>query len=136
MLGGSQWYNVREETFVTETEAARTDFKDPVSGIPYKQVEEESYFFKMSKYRDRLIDYIENENPGFIQPDMHRNFTLQRSKSDEFRVLSISRATFDWGIRVPEGFNENHVMYVWMDALSNYLTGVDGLKVKQSRRQE
>ena len=61
---------MREETFVTETEAARTDFKDPVSGIPNKQVEEESYFFKMLKCRDQLIDYIENENPGFIQPDV------------------------------------------------------------------
>ena len=67
---------------------------------------------------------------------MHPNFILQRLKSDERRDLSISRATIDWGIRVTEGFHENHVMYVWMDALSNYLTGVDGLKVKQSRRQE
>jgi methionyl-tRNA synthetase len=123
------WYNVREETFVTETEAALSDFKDPVSGIPLKRVEEESYFFRMSKYKDRLIQYIEVDNPDFIQPVNHRNLILQRLTSDDLRDLSISRTTFNWGITVPEGFNANHVMYVWMDALSNYLTGVNGLGV-------
>lgn len=123
------WYNVREETFVTETEAALSDFTDPVSGLPFKRVEEESYFFRMSIYKDRLIQYIEVDNPDFIQPVNHRNLILQRLKSDDLRDLSISRTTFNWGITVPEGFHDNHVMYVWMDALSNYLTGVDGLGV-------
>lgn len=123
------WYNVREETFVTETEAAANDYTDPVSGLPYKQVEEESYFFRMSKYKDRLVKYIEEDNPGFIQPEQHKNLILQRLKSDELRDLSVSRTTFDWGIPVPEGFHDHHVMYVWLDALSNYLTGVNGLKV-------
>jgi methionyl-tRNA synthetase len=126
------WYNVREETFVTETDAALNNYTDPVSGLPYKRVEEESYFFRMSAYKDRLIQYIEIDNPNFIQPVNHKNLILQRLKSDELRDLSISRTTFNWGISVPSGFHENHVMYVWMDALSNYLTGVNGLGVNQN----
>jgi methionyl-tRNA synthetase len=122
----SGWYNIREETFVTESEAALSDFKDPTSGAPLKQVEEASYFFKMSKYHQRLIKHIE-DNPEFIMPEQHRNQILARLRSDELRDLSISRTTFKWGIPVPEGFDSNHVMYVWMDALSNYLTGVNGL---------
>jgi methionyl-tRNA synthetase len=122
----SGWYNIREETFVTENDAALSDYKDPTSGVPLKQVEEASYFFKMSKYNDLLIKHIE-DNPEFILPERHRNQILQRLRSDGLRDLSISRTTFSWGIHVPEGFDANHVMYVWMDALSNYLTGVNGL---------
>jgi methionyl-tRNA synthetase len=122
----SGWYNIREETFVTDSDAQLSDYKDPTSGAPLKRVEEESYFFKMSKYKDRLIKYIQ-DNPSFIQPEQHRNAILARLQSDDLRDLSISRTTFDWGISVPEGFHANHVMYVWMDALSNYLTGVNGL---------
>jgi methionyl-tRNA synthetase len=124
----SGWYNIREETFVTESEATLCDFKDPTSGAPLKQVEEASYFFKMSKYNKQLIKYIE-DNPEFILPERHRNQILQRLRSDDLRDLSVSRTTFEWGIRVPEGFDQNHVMYVWMDALSNYLTGCNGLGV-------
>lgn len=123
------WYNIREETFVTDTDATLHNFIDPVSGLPYKRVEEESYFFKMSKYQNQLIEYIETINPNFIQPVTHKNLILQRLKSDTLRDLSISRTTFDWGIPVPDGFHTNHVMYVWMDALSNYLTGVNGLGI-------
>lgn len=122
----SGWYNIREETFVTENDAALSDYKDPTSGVPLKQVEEASYFFKMSKYNDLLIKHIE-DNPEFILPERHRNQILQRLRSDGLRDLSISRTTFKWGIHVPEGFDPDHVMYVWMDALSNYLTGVNGL---------
>jgi methionyl-tRNA synthetase len=71
------WYNVREETFVTETDAALTDFKDPVSGIPYKHVEEESYFFRMSKYQEALLAHI-RQHPEFIQPEQYRNLILNR----------------------------------------------------------
>lgn len=123
----SGWYNVREETFVTDNEAALCDYKDPVSGVPLKQVEEESYFFKMSQYQEKLLRYIQ-ENPEFIQPEQHRNHILSRLQSDELRDLSISRTTFSWGIKVPEGFHDHHVMYVWVDALSNYLTGVNALQ--------
>ena len=123
------WYNVKEETFVTDNDAQLWEYKDPTTGIPLKKVDEESYFFKMSKYQQRLIQYIQTDNPTFIQPEMHKNSILQRLQSEELRDLSISRTTFDWGVPVPEGFNSNHVMYVWVDALSNYLTGVDALQI-------
>lgn len=118
------WYNEREETFITETEALETDYKDTGSGLPLKKVTEESYFFRMSKYLDRLLQYIEIENPTFIQPDALKNQILTRLKKDGLRDLSISRTSFKWGIPVPEGFDEKHVMYVWFDALSNYTSGV------------
>jgi methionyl-tRNA synthetase len=126
----SGWYNVREETFVTDNEAEQNNFMDPTSGLPLKRVDEESYFFKMSAYQDRLVEHIQN-NPNFIRPEQHRNNILTRLTDPEspLRDLSISRTTFTWGIPVPEGFKENHVMYVWIDALSNYLTGVNGLGV-------
>lgn len=123
------WYNVREETFVTDSEAALTDYMDPTSGVPLKQVEEESYFFRMSKYKEALLKHIE-EHPEFIQPESHRNQIVSRLNADDLRDLSISRTTFSWGIPVPEGFDAKHVMYVWLDALSNYLTGVNGLQVE------
>ena len=122
----SGWYNVREETFVTDSDAKLADYKDPASGLPLKQVEEESYFFRMSDYHDKLVNYI-NEHPEFIQPEQHRNSILARLNADPLRDLSISRTTFDWGIPVPEGFADKHVMYVWFDALSNYLTGINAL---------
>jgi methionyl-tRNA synthetase len=121
----SGWYNVREEAFVTENDAKLTDYKDAVSGLPLKQVEEQSYFFKMSKYQQQLIDHI-TTNPESIQPETQRKFILARLQ-EPLRDLSISRTTFSWGIPVPEGFEKDHVMYVWFDALTNYLTGVDYL---------
>jgi methionyl-tRNA synthetase len=133
----SGWYNVREETFVTDSEAELAEFKDPTSGLPLKRVEEESYFFKMSAYHDRLVQHI-TDHPEFIRPANHRNAILARLNSDRLRDLSISRTTFSWGIPVPDEFqgkqqsdedDKQHVMYVWFDALSNYLTGVDGLGV-------
>lgn len=124
------WYNVREETFVPDNEAELNEFKDPASGLPLKRVEEESYFFKMSAYHEKLVQHI-NDNPNFIRPEQHRNNILARLSEDALRDLSISRTTFSWGIPVPEGFADNHVMYVWLDALSNYLTGVNGLGVNE-----
>lgn len=124
----SGWYNVREETFVTESDAQLADYNDPVSGKPLKKVEEASYFFRMSNFHDRLVQHIE-DNPNFIRPEHHRNLILTRLRDDKLRDLSISRTSFDWGIPVPDGFDQKHVMYVWFDALSNYLTGVDALGV-------
>ena len=124
----SGWYNVREETFVTDKDAQLADYKDPTSGLPLKKVEEESYFFRMSDYHDKLVQYI-NDHPEFIQPDQYKNNILARLNADRLRDLSVSRTTFDWGIQVPEGFDQKHVMYVWFDALSNYLTGVNALGV-------
>lgn len=120
------WYNEREEAFVTETDAEATNFLDPGNGLPLKRVSEQSYFFRMSKYCERLITHME-ENPSFVEPEQYRNNILARLKKDGLRDLSISRTTFEWGIKVPEGFDSKHVMYVWFDALSNYLSAVNGL---------
>jgi len=124
----SGWYNVKEETFVTESEAELCNFQDPATGQPLKRVQEASYFFKMGSYHDRLVEHI-NANPDFIRPESHRNAILARLTGDRLRNLSISRTTFTHGIPVPEGFEKGHVMYVWFDALTNYLTGVDALGV-------
>nr|WP_218059099.1 methionine--tRNA ligase [Orenia metallireducens] len=83
--------------------------------------EEESYFFKMSKYQDRLLEFLE-ENPDFIQPAKRRNEMINFIK-DGLEDLCVSRTTFDWGIPVP--IDEGHVIYVWFDALTSYLTGID-----------
>jgi nucleoside diphosphate kinase len=115
------WYNVREETFVTETDAQANDFKDPVSGKPLKKMEEPSYFFRLSEYQQKLIDHIKS-NPKFIMPGERRNEVLQRL-AVPLIDLSVSRTTFDWGIAVP-GDTPGHVMYVWFDALSNYISGI------------
>lgn len=120
------WYNEREEVFVSETEAEAQGFIDPGNGLPLKRVKEESYFFRMSAYEEKLLSYIEC-NPSFIQPEQYRNSLLARLKAEGLKDLSVSRTSFDWGVRVPEGFDEKHVMYVWFDALSNYLTGVHAL---------
>lgn len=101
-------------------------FKDPGNGLPLKRVKEESYFFRMSRFCARLISLIE-ESVDFIQPETHRQLILSRLKKEGLRDLSISRTSFSWGIPVPEGFDPKHVMYVWFDALSNYLTGVHAL---------
>lgn len=115
------WYNVREETFVTETDAAANDFKDPVSGKELKKMEEPSYFFKLSAYQERLVKHI-TDNPEFITPEKSRNEIMEKLR-EPLRDLSVSRTTFSWGIPVP-GDVPGHVMYVWFDALSNYVSGI------------
>jgi methionyl-tRNA synthetase len=102
------------------------NFIDQGSGLPLKRVQEESYFFRMSKYGDWLIEYIES-NPESIQPEQFRNNILTRLRTDPLKDLSISRTTFSWGVPVPEGFDPRHVMYVWFDALTNYGSGVQFL---------
>lgn len=114
------WYNVREETFVTESDAQLSEYIDPVSGKPLKKMSEESYFFRQSRYQEQLVAHIE-QNPEFIQPTRRRNEILVRLREDKLRDLSVSRTTFDWGIPVPDA--PGHVLYVWFDALTNYLTG-------------
>lgn len=120
------WYNEREECFVTDSEAEASNFLDPGNGLPLKRVKEESYFFRMSKYQERLIAHIES-NPDFVRPEQFRNNVLARLRKEPLRDLSISRTTFTWGIPVPEGFAPGHVMYVWFDALSNYISGIHAL---------
>ncbi|DBA04363.1 TPA: hypothetical protein N0F65_002125 [Lagenidium giganteum] len=115
------WYNVKEETFVTETEAQQTDYKDPATGVPYKKMKESSYFFKMSKYQERLVQHFHN-NPEFLQPEVRRQEILRRLE-EPLQDLSCSRTTFSHGVPLPN--DPEHVMYVWFDALSNYLSALD-----------
>ena len=129
------WYNEREETFVPENEAELNNYMDPDSGLPLKKVKEESYFFRLSNYATRLIDYIK-ANPTFIEPAQYRDSILQRLEVEGLKDLSISRTTFTWGITLPEGYESNHVMYVWFDALTNYLSGIDALEVRNDTHLE
>jgi len=118
------WYDVGEEAFVTDSEAEGLNYKDK-SGRALDKMKEESWFFKMSKYGDRLIKHIE-ENPVCIQPEEYRQGILKRLKENPLRDLSCSRTTFKWGVPVPG--DDKHVMYVWFDALSNYISGIELLK--------
>ncbi|HHT73266.1 MAG TPA: methionine--tRNA ligase [Firmicutes bacterium] len=110
------WYCTPCETFWVENKLHEGNCPD--CGRPVELVEEESYFFKISKYADRLLKHIE-ENPGFIRPEARKNEMVNFIKSG-LEDLCVSRTTFDWGIPVPT--NEDHVIYVWFDALTNYLT--------------
>lgn len=112
------WYCTPCEAFWTETQA--TDNKCPDCGRPVEKAKEEAYFFRLSKYQDRLIDLFEN-NPEFLQPDSRRNEMLSFARQG-LEDLCISRSSFDWGIKVP--IDEKHVIYVWLDALSNYITAL------------
>jgi len=122
-LGGySGWYSVRDEAYYSEDETGiREDgIRYGPQGTPVEWVEEESYFFRLSAYQDRLLELYE-ENPDFIGPAERRNEIVSFVKSG-LKDLSISRTTFDWGVPVPG--DEKHVMYVWVDALTNYITAI------------
>ena len=106
------------ESFWTESQLV--DGKCPDCGRPVQPAKEEAYFFRLSKYADRLLDLFEN-NPEFLQPDSRRNEMIAFVKQG-LEDLCISRSTFDWGIPVP--VDEKHVIYVWLDALSNYITAL------------
>lgn len=111
------WYCIPDETFWPENKLTE-EHVCPDCGRPLQRVSEEAYFFKMSKYADRWLKFIE-ENPGFIQPESRRNEMIQFVKSG-LDNLCVSRTSFTWGIPVP--FDPKHVVYVWFDALVNYLT--------------
>eukprot|EP00917_Polyrhabdina_sp_WS-2016_P025999 GHVP01055880.1.p1 GENE.GHVP01055880.1~~GHVP01055880.1.p1 ORF type:complete len:661 (+),score=103.92 GHVP01055880.1:129-2111(+) len=115
------WYNVREEAFVTERVAKEANYLDEVSGKPLTKMEEPSYFFRMSKYQEQLLQHI-HAHSNFIQPEARRTEILRRLE-EPLEDLSISRATFEWGVPVPG--DEQHVMYVWFDALTNYMSAVE-----------
>jgi methionyl-tRNA synthetase len=116
------WYSVRDEAYYaeSETEVRADNVRYGPQGTPVEWVEEESYFFRLSAYQDRLLAHYEM-HPDFIGPEERRNEVVSFVKGG-LRDLSISRTTFDWGIPVPG--DEKHVMYVWVDALTNYITGV------------
>ena len=119
----SGWYSVRDERFFTEAESTAGPDGTRIAtetGAPLTWTEEQTYFFRLSAYTDRLLALYQ-EHPEFIGPDVRRNEVV-RFVSGGLRDLSISRTTFDWGVPVPD--HPDHVMYVWVDALTNYLTGV------------
>ena len=116
------WYSVRDEAYYAEEETVVGDdnVRRGPQGTPVDWVEEKSYFFKLSAYQDRLLA-LYHDQPDFIGPDSRRNEVVSFVKGG-LRDLSISRTTFDWGVKVPN--DPEHVMYVWVDALTNYITGV------------
>ena len=124
------WYSVPDETFYTETQLVDIERnadgdiisgKSPDSGHPVELIKEESYFFKMSKYADRLLDYY-NAHPDFIQPESRKNEMVNNFIKPGLEDLAVSRTTFSWGVKVPS--NPKHVIYVWIDALANYITAL------------
>ena len=116
------WYSVRDEAYYAEDETivGEDKVRRGPQGTPVDWVEEKSYFFKLSAYQDKLLA-LYNDQPDFIGPDSRRNEVMSFVKGG-LRDLSISRTTFDWGVKVPN--DPEHVMYVWVDALTNYITGV------------
>ena len=118
----SGWYSVRDEAYYAEEETVvgEDNVRRGPQGSPVEWVEEKSYFFKLSAYQDRLLALYESQ-PDFIGPDSRRNEVISFVKGG-LKDLSISRTTFDWGVKVPN--DPEHVMYVWVDALTNYITGV------------
>ena len=123
------WYSVSDEEYFTENQLAEV-YKDEdgkviggkaPSGHEVELVKEESYFFKMSKYADRLLEYY-NENPDFIQPASRKNEMINNFIKPGLEDLAVTRTTFTWGVPVPS--NPKHVVYVWIDALSNYITAL------------
>ncbi|WP_414642302.1 methionine--tRNA ligase [Bradyrhizobium sp.] len=116
------WYSVRDEAYYAEDETTvgEDNVRRGGQGTPVEWVEEKTYFFRLSAYQDRLLALYESQ-PDFIGPDARRNEVISFVKRG-LKDLSISRTTFDWGVKVPN--DPEHVMYVWVDALTNYITGV------------
>ncbi|MEM9469913.1 MAG: methionine--tRNA ligase [Pseudomonadota bacterium] len=120
------WYSVRDEAYFAENELTEGEdsegntHKLAPTGAPVEWVEQESYFFKLSAYTDKLLDFYA-AHPDFIEPESRRNEIISFVKSG-LQDISISRTNFSWGVPVPN--DEKHVMYVWLDALTNYITGV------------
>ncbi|MFP3121206.1 methionine--tRNA ligase [Rickettsia sp. R2] len=112
------WYAVRDEAFFDESELTRDGLAP--TGAPVEWVKEPSYFFNLSKWQDKLLEFYE-ANPDFIRPISRRNEVISFVKSG-LKDLSVSRTTFNWGIKVPN--NEKHVIYVWLDALTNYISAL------------
>lgn len=113
------WYCTPCETFFLERQLK--DGNCPDCGRPVELLKEQSYFFRMSKYADRLLKYYE-DNPEFIQPESRKNEMINNFIKPGLEDLAVSRTTFDWGIPVPG--DPKHIIYVWIDALSNYITAI------------
>ena len=119
----SGWYSVSDEAFYNDDEIEEVNGKkvSKISSSSVEWVEEESYFFKLSKWQDPLLKFY-TENPNFILPESRRNEVISFVKSG-LKDLSVSRKSFSWGIKVPS--NKEHVIYVWLDALTNYLSALN-----------
>ncbi|MEF3354770.1 methionine--tRNA ligase [Paenibacillus sp. GYB006] len=124
------WYSIPDETYYTETQLVDTvkddqgniiGGKSPDSGHPVELVKEECYFFKMSKYADRLLAFYE-QNPEFIQPKSRKNEMINNFIKPGLEDLAVSRTSYDWGVKVKS--DPKHVIYVWIDALLNYITAL------------
>lgn len=114
------WYSVRDEAYYDESELTGDgDERLSPQGTPVEWTVEESWFFRLSKYQDRLLDLL--KSPGFCEPESRRNEMIA-FVSGGLNDLSVSRTSFDWGVKVPG--SDGHVMYVWVDALTNYITGL------------
>ena len=123
------WYSVNDETFYNEKDLIKQNdgtFKT-ITGGPVEWIKEESYFFKLSKYQEKLLNYY-NDNEDFILPESKRNEVINFVKSG-LKDLSVSRTSFNWGIQVPN--NSDHIMYVWLDALTCYPNSVNYLNNEQ-----
>jgi len=114
------WYDEGQEEFVTETEAKKNEYKGAISRKPLTRFKESTYFFRLTKYVPRVIQYIK-DNPGFVRPESKRNEVLSKLEAG-VDDLSISRATLKWGIPMPH--DPDHVVYVWIDALTNYISAL------------
>lgn len=116
------WYSVRDEAFYDDSELVAGEGEEKLSpqGTPVEWTVEETWFFRLSKYQDWLLQHI-NDNPDFIRPESRRNEVL-RFVEGGLKDLSVSRTSFDWGVPVPG--SPGHVMYVWVDALTTYLSGL------------
>ena len=119
----SGWYSVSDEAFYSDEEVETNDNLkiSKISGSPVEWVEEESYFFKLSKWQEPLLKFY-SDNPNFILPESRKNEVINFVKSG-LKDLSVSRKSFSWGIKVPS--NKDHVIYVWLDALTNYLSALN-----------
>lgn len=126
------WYSVRDEAFFSENELTKDGLAP--TGAPAVWMKEECYFFKLSSFTQPLLDYYE-KNPEFISPASRRNEVISFLKQEGgLRDLSISRSTFSWGIPVPK--DSKHVIYVWMDALMNYLTALGYPNLEDAKVKE
>ena len=116
------WYSVRDEAYYDESELSEGEGGEKLSpqGTPVEWAAEESWFFRLSNYQQKLLDHY-SANPEFIRPESRRNEVV-RFVEGGLSDLSISRTSFDWGVKVPD--SDGHVMYVWLDALTNYITGL------------
>ena len=124
------WYSINDETFYNEKDLIKQNdgsFKT-ITGGPVEWIKEESYFFRLSKYQEKLLDYY-NKYPDFILPESKRNEVINFVKGG-LKDLSVSRTSFNWGISVPN--DSNHIMYVWLDALTSYPNSISYLEANQN----